>query len=161
MGIPRFIVTVLAAMIMIAFGANSQDINREDGVPGVGTPSRIQPPPPLPVTGMGITIIPRNEMTYSTGPPPPVFGEKFIPDLEGWQREFRKNNKLDHVAKNPTVVDPEIMGNAVKYKTPNNEQFYRNYVIMNQRAVGNTQLQRMNVKMRAIPTVGYSYSSGF
>ncbi|MCC8036474.1 MAG: hypothetical protein LIO77_11240 [Rikenellaceae bacterium] len=77
-------------------------------------------------------------------------------DLMRWQKDFIRDNNLHRIPADATLVDPNIMAFVMMDKSQANQEFYLNNVLMNQRRVGNTQLQRMNVRMRGVPYIDFT-----
>ncbi len=68
---------------------------------------------------------------------------RFLSDLNTWKRNYIRDNNLRNILPNPTLVNGDVMGYALRNRSMANQELYHTYVLMNSKNAGNTQLGRM------------------
>lgn len=81
--------------------------------------------------------------------------EQYTENLRQWQAKFSGDNNLREIPVNRTLADGSIMDFAAGMNNPAGLEFYRTEMLMNRTAAGDTQLERMNVRMRSIRYVDF------
>jgi len=80
---------------------------------------------------------------------------EYIENLRQWQRKFIRDNHLGDSPASRSLPDGTLMDFAAQLANPDGRDLYRTDMLMNRTAVGNTQLERMNVRMRSIRYVDF------
>lgn len=148
----RCAVFIIIASWFLPNSLNGQEISREIS-PDL---QRLQPMPAMPTLPANIflynykaSLLPAGSKIFDAKEMPRL-DHPFIPDMGAWQSAYYRNNFANMSLANPTLADGNVMGHAMKYQTEANMELYLNYMLMNQRAAGRTQLEMMNTRMRCI-----------